>query len=268
MSDESNIRGLLGFSDEENAEFDAKLKAEGRKEFEFVKSVMLSAIRTRKKDASHDNLAPTGGSRINDLKLPDDLQLRIEYFTKTADLDETLLEIMDQTDRGAAILAGSLVDEALKDFLKTSLKPQSDSEHADVYRSVWEWTGPLGTFSSRISMAFVTKNVGPKTLGDLVVIKDIRNKFAHSLLEDGARVDFSTPEISELCNELSGIAGSQILFGGAKDFNTGYLVADCPRSSYIVAAVCLAKAFLYLAHPRPGLRSSGMADEYQRKLRS
>jgi DNA-binding MltR family transcriptional regulator len=42
-------------------------------------------------------------------------------------------------------------------------------------------SGPLGSFSVKIDLAFLLGMIGPEARDDLVILKDIRNRFAHDL---------------------------------------------------------------------------------------
>lgn len=56
----------------------------------------------------------------------------------------------------------------------------------------------LGTFSSKIIIAYAMKIIGPITHSDLNLIKELRNQFAHSRRP----FDFRTPQVEAVCNNL------------------------------------------------------------------
>ncbi len=58
--------------------------------------------------------------------------------------------------------------------------------------------GVLGSFSSKIRLAYAISLLGPLSYSDLLLINDIRNVFAHSL----HRVSFSHPLIIKDCDRL------------------------------------------------------------------
>jgi hypothetical protein len=59
-------------------------------------------------------------------------------------------------------------------------------------------SGPLGTFSARIEVAFLCGFIGERAKRDLHLIRKIRNEFAHV----PEPLDFSTEQIANRCREL------------------------------------------------------------------
>jgi len=79
-----------------------------------------------------------------------------------------------ESDRAAAILAGSFLEHYLAVFLKEFLI--DDPEINDLFNGF----GPLSTFSQRITMAAAVGLINPCDRTELRAIKDIRNHFAHN----------------------------------------------------------------------------------------
>ena len=101
--------------------------------------------------------------------------------------------LSQETDRGCALMAASYLENELSQLLKSKLigtKKQIDS--------LFEFNGPLGTFSSRIKMSYALGLISKETQNDLDIIRDIRNKFGHMYQP----IDFETQQIKEKINNL------------------------------------------------------------------
>ena len=72
----------------------------------------------------------------------------------------------------------SILDDFLEMLMDATIK-QKDAFNHDKRKELLAWTGPLGTFSSRISMAYLLGHIPPWMYRDLELIRGIRNKFAH-----------------------------------------------------------------------------------------
>jgi hypothetical protein len=71
----------------------------------------------------------------------------------------------------------------------------------------------FGTFAAKNRVAYFARIIGPRTHGDLEMIREIRNQFAHSLTMDrtGKRLEvvaFDHPNISSRCDRL--LAGKHL----------------------------------------------------------
>ena len=82
----------------------------------------------------------------------------------------------DETDRGAAVLAGSMVENALGQFLSRYCSAHADK---DTVKRLFNSTGPINSFGQRILVARAFGLIDNKRHKQLELIKDIRNHFAH-----------------------------------------------------------------------------------------
>lgn len=98
-------------------------------------------------------------------------------------------------DRVAGIVAATQLDNALTVALTARLVPLSRPDLDRLFGSM----GPLATFHHRIEIGYAIGLIGRRTQKDLHLIREIRNAFAHSLLE----VSFETPEIIEWIGKLT-----------------------------------------------------------------
>lgn len=65
-------------------------------------------------------------------------------------------------------------------------------------QSLFDFNGPLGTFSSRILISFSIGLISKSYVNDLQIIRKIRNEFGHS----PSIIDFENDKIASLCNNL------------------------------------------------------------------
>jgi hypothetical protein len=99
----------------------------------------------------------------------------------------------EKNDRGAAILAVTNTENALRYAIARRLAvTRSD------YDDLFGLNGPMSTFDLKIKMARALKIYGKETNDNLIVLRTIRNAFAHA----PTPITFGTTEIKELCKFL------------------------------------------------------------------
>ncbi|GJM76498.1 hypothetical protein HMSSN036_87140 [Paenibacillus macerans] len=80
-----------------------------------------------------------------------------------------------ETDRAAAILAASFLDNLLEEYLRKHMIVDK------VIDNLFNGQGAFATFSSRISVCYAFKFIPSKVYRDLDLIRRIRNYFAHNM---------------------------------------------------------------------------------------
>jgi hypothetical protein len=98
-----------------------------------------------------------------------------------------------ETDRAAAVLAGSYVETYLGDCLRYYLV-----DHAAT-QSMFKNSGPLETFAARANIAFALGLMTEETRSNLRYIMKIRNHFAHH----PAETSFAAAPVRDYCANLS-----------------------------------------------------------------
>lgn len=93
-----------------------------------------------------------------------------------------------ETDRGCALMAAAFLEGELENLLK--LKFIGTNKQIE---DLFEYNGPLGTFSSKIKLSYALGLISKLTLQDLEIIRKIRNDFGHKYKP----INFSTPAISD-----------------------------------------------------------------------
>lgn len=122
-----------------------------------------------------------------------------------------------ESDRAAAILAASFIDNYLADCIKSVLV-----ESPDVIE-LFKGYAPLSSFSARISMAYALGLLTEGMKKDFHYIRKIRNHFAHHPDE----ASFEISPVRELCSNLS-MAQATINPDGSPRR------VQLPRSQYLV----------------------------------
>src|SRR5215216_1518415 len=94
---------------------------------------------------------------------------------ESADLTGMAARLQRESDRGCALIVASWVDDALTDFLKAYLV-----QDAKIIDDLFRPMGPLGSFSAKISMAYLRGLIDRTMFDNLNTIREVRNDFAHS----------------------------------------------------------------------------------------
>ena len=95
-----------------------------------------------------------------------------------------------RNDRGAAILLGTFVEDALQRAIEQVLHIRPKQ-----HRALFGINAPLGTFSNKIRVAFALDIIGPETFANLNTIREIRNAFAHAKIH----ISFKTKQVCDAC---------------------------------------------------------------------
>jgi DNA-binding MltR family transcriptional regulator len=125
-------------------------------------------------------------------------------------------EFTKESDRGAALVAASQLDELLRAILKAFfVESKISTELLDSFNA------PIGSFSSRIAVAYALGLIQKDEFDEITLIRKIRNEFSHKW--KGAT--FNSSPIRDFCNSLQ-LLGSF----GAK---------EAPRARFYVAVMIL-----------------------------
>jgi DNA-binding MltR family transcriptional regulator len=129
----------------------------------------------------------------------------------------------NESDRAAAILAGSFVEHHLAVLLKAFLI--EDSEVDDLFHGF----GPLSTFAQRISMAAAIGIIDKENRDELRAIKEIRNHFAHHPLQ----ASFADQLLDKHFNRLSATHDPAFNVHGDGPLQDRKLVSVVPNSAVV-----------------------------------
>ena len=156
------------------------------------------------------------------------------------DLDAYAGRLEKDSDRGAALVAAALLDAQLEDVFRRRLQHHQDSLLGN--------NGPISTFASRIKVARALGWIDADVEADLNVIRDIRNRLAHSFDHD---LHFSDPQIAGWCSSLRTTNAYLAAFDLARDrlhriFSLRVIAAwraisEPPRNRYLMTTHFMAQ---------------------------
>ena len=98
-----------------------------------------------------------------------------------------------ESDRGAVLMAASVLDEVLSSMIQAFLTDTPESK-----KLVEDFNAPLGTFSSRVMAAYAMGLIEEQEYIEVEAIRKIRNLFGHSW--DG--IDFDMPKVKGQIQKL------------------------------------------------------------------
>ena len=136
-------------------------------------------------------------------------------------LGSFLNEFNKESDRGAALIAASLIDERLKDIIQNFLVDRKDS--------IVLLNGPnavLGTLSARASTAYALGLIQDNEYEEINIIRKIRNEYGHKW----KGVSFEKDKIRNLCLRLPWLGPEEFEKGATArsrfDFAVTILLTD------------------------------------------
>jgi DNA-binding MltR family transcriptional regulator len=123
-----------------------------------------------------------------------DKDLILQKLLEKADIVFTVRhELGKETDRGCCLMAASFLEHELEQLLRQKLI--GARKFVDT---LFEFNGPLGTFSSKIKLSYSLGLISKETLNDLEIIRKVRNEFGHT----HQPINFETPELKNKIHNL------------------------------------------------------------------
>jgi len=135
-----------------------------------------------------------------------------KYYVPSKWCDHFESSIIKESLRAQIVLSGCYLDEALYDLLKIVLVPEKSKN--DVLFDGPQ--APLGTFSSKIEIAYRLQLIDKETKESIHLIRKIRNEFSHNLM----KCDFSNTKILDYNKKLYSIF-KDAMKEGRKKFEEG-----------------------------------------------
>jgi len=124
---------------------------------------------------------------LKNKNIPPDIQasfLQVLYFRT---------ELESESDRGAALLASSHLENMLVQLLRKKLIGTKKEQ-----KSIFDYSGPLGTFSSLNMMCRALGLLTMETCNNIDIVRNIRNKFGHSPFN----ISFESSQVSSLMSNF------------------------------------------------------------------
>lgn len=117
--------------------------------------------------------------------------------------------VLNESDRGAVLIASAFIEEALEHFLRQVLTIKScnnSNNRFQIYLNRLLKPGleaPLGSFSARVTIAFVLGTIDVDYLKALDALRDLRNSYAHRK-PGGKRPELTTEAIKDIHTAVIG----------------------------------------------------------------
>lgn len=80
------------------------------------------------------------------------------------------------SDRAKAIVLAAMIENHLTASLKYAFR-----EDAKIWNELFQPSGPLGDFGTKVRLAYMAKYIDSNLKNDLLIIARIRNEFAHKI---------------------------------------------------------------------------------------
>jgi hypothetical protein len=113
----------------------------------------------------------------------------------TMDLMVVYREVFGVSERAGAIVIVAFIEDILEKAILARLRPLTNSESSKLTEGV---QAPLNTLYAKIQFGYALYLFSAAVRDGLMVLKDIRNRFAHRIHSQ----DFSDAEVVKLCNRL------------------------------------------------------------------
>ncbi len=94
-------------------------------------------------------------------------------------IDKTFPELIGESDRGSVIIGADIVDSVLYKLFDELMSSDISKKKK---KRLFDYTGPLSTFSSKNDMALAVGYINKNTHDCINVLREIRNDAAHSNL--------------------------------------------------------------------------------------
>ena len=115
-------------------------------------------------------------------------------------LAQFLSEFNKESDRGAALVAASMIDERLEEMLGSFFTDTPASK--DLLSG---FNAPLGTFSARASAAMALGLLQENEFKEITLIRKIRNEFGHGW----QTISFESGRVADFCRQLPWLGPSE-----------------------------------------------------------
>ena len=140
---------------------------------------------------------PSLDAKNHTFKLPNRASRKLlDSLPSGKEAGEIIWNLAKRDHYALAMLGASYLNSALERLLMAHFVPLSPDDQRRMFDGAAN--GILGTLSNKIRLAYAIDLLEDDEYGDLIIINDIRNVFAHSLHE----INFENNNITDDCNKL------------------------------------------------------------------
>jgi hypothetical protein len=161
--------------------------------------------------------------------------------------------VLNESDRGAVLVASAFIEEALEYLLRhvftvKSCNGSNDKFPEHLNRLLESGTvAPLGSFASRITIAFVLGMIDVDFLKALEALRKLRNSYAHRKA-DGTRPKLTTEAIKNIYTVVISPGLWDIRYVGLLpddvDFDSTVATAGVPRVTFALSVWILLRSII------------------------
>ena len=161
--------------------------------------------------------------------------------------------VLNESDRGAVLVASAFVEEALEHLFRQIFTVKScnaSKEKFPKYLNSLLKSGidaPLGSFSSRIATAFVLGMIDVDCLKAMEALRNLRNSYAHRKA-DGTRPKLTKDAIKDIYTPVIGPGIWDIRYVGLLpndvDFDSTVATVGLPRVTFALAVWMLLRSII------------------------
>ena len=131
-------------------------------------------------------------------------------------LEHFLGEFNKESNRGAALVAASMLDERLREILSNFLVEGPTSKELLV-----GFNAPLGTLSARAAAALSLGLIQENEFKEITLIRKIRNEFGHGWKS----LSFESGRVADLCRQLPWLGPAELEPGATVRARFNFAVA-------------------------------------------
>ncbi|MGN7105176.1 MltR family transcriptional regulator [Ralstonia holmesii] len=154
--------------------------------------------------------------------------------------EEELHAFYDQSsERAMAVLLGAIVENHLTSLLRLYMRRDEK-----IARELFQPSGPLGPFGTKIRLAYMLRIIGPELQRDLTAVSKIRNVFAHDLTvvkfdSDPVRSWIQSMHMYDMVKNMAAKAQSRLDGGTSTDHIRDSIASDFMSSVTDAYRACL-----------------------------
>jgi hypothetical protein len=124
-------------------------------------------------------------------KAVDKLRKYYQESLSEINTDEVIRELHGESDRAKVILSSTILEDMLDYCIERRVVVDAS---ASKFRYIFRFEGPLGTFSSKIEIAYIFGFITRSLARQLHLMREMRNACAHSKF----RLSFDAPELADV----------------------------------------------------------------------
>ena len=172
-----------------------------------------------------------------------------------ADLDDEFRHeiVLNESDRGAVLVAAAFIEEALEHLLRQVFTVKSCNASSDKFPSQLDKLlrpgidAPLGSFAARISACFALGIIDIDYFNALEALRSLRNNYAHRRT-DGSRPQLSEESVQIIHRSVTGPGLWDLRFVGllpdGVDFDSTIAIAGVPRIAFALAVWIMLRSII------------------------